>query len=67
MEGGKMFKYQMRKTFNSKRPDFRKVKPETTEEFLARGGKIKKIPLPSSLPSPLEVWRKRGKRELCEE
>jgi len=25
------------------------MEPETTEEFLARGGKIKKIPLPSLL------------------
>jgi hypothetical protein len=59
MEGARMFKYQKRKTFNSKRPDFRKVEPETTEEFLARGGRIKKIPL----PSPLEVWGKGVKRE----
>jgi hypothetical protein len=59
MEGEKMFKYPMRKTFNSKRPDFRKVEPETTEEFLSRGGKIKKIPLPSLL----DVWGKRVKRE----
>jgi len=58
-----MSKYQMKKTFYSKRPDFRKVDPETTEEFLARGGKIKKIPP----RSPLDVWGKRVKRELCEE
>jgi hypothetical protein len=57
-----MFKYQMRKTFNSKRPDFRKVELETTEEFLARGGKIKKIPLPSSL----DVWGKQVKREIID-
>jgi hypothetical protein len=57
-----MFKYQTRKTFNSKRPDFRKMEPETTEEFLARGGKIKKIPL----RSPLDAWGKRIKREFCE-
>jgi hypothetical protein len=63
MEGARMFKYQMKKTFYSKRPDFRKVDSETTEEFLARGGKIKKIPLPSHL----DVWGKRVKRELCEE
>jgi hypothetical protein len=60
MEGGKMFRYQMRKTFNSKRPDFRKMEPETTEEFLARGGKIKKIPPPSLS----DIWGKRAKREL---
>jgi hypothetical protein len=60
MEGAKMFKYQMMKTFNLKRPDFRKMEPETTEEFLARGGKIKKIPL----PSPSDIWGKRVKREL---
>jgi len=58
MEGARRFQYQMRKIFNSKRPDFQKI-PETTEEFLARGGKIKKIPL----PSPLDVWGKRVKRE----
>jgi hypothetical protein len=63
MEGARLFKYQMRETFNSKRPDFRKMEPETTEEFLARGGKIKKIPLPSLL----DVWGKRIKRELGEE
>jgi hypothetical protein len=57
-----MFKYQMRKTFNSKRPDFRKMEPETTKEFLARGGKIKKIPLPSSL----DVWGKQVKGELMD-
>jgi hypothetical protein len=57
-----MFKYQMRKTFNSKRPDFRKMEPETTKEFLARGGKIKKIPLPSSL----DVWGKQVKGELID-
>jgi hypothetical protein len=60
MEGEKMFKYQLRKPFNPKRADFRKIKPETTEEFLARGGKIKKIPL----PSPSDIWGKRVKREL---
>jgi hypothetical protein len=60
MAGGKMFNYQMRKPFKPKRPDFRKMEPETTEEFLARGGKIKKIP-PSS---PSDIWGKRAKREL---
>jgi len=55
-----MFKYQMRKTFNPKRPGFRKLEPETTEEFLARGGRIKKIPLPSFL----DIWGKRIKREV---
>jgi len=63
MEGAGMSKYQMKKTFYSKRPDFRKVDSETTEEFLARGGKIKKIPP----PFPLDAWGKRVKRELCEE
>jgi hypothetical protein len=63
MEGARMLKYQMKKTFYSKRPDFRKVDSETTEEFLSRGGKIKKIPP----PSPLDVWGKRVKRELFEE
>jgi len=53
----------MRKPFNSKRVDFRKVDPETIEEFLARGGKIQKIPL----PSPKDIWDKRDKRELLEE
>jgi hypothetical protein len=53
----------MRQTLNTKRPYFRKMEPETTEEFLARGGKIKKIPLPSLL----DVWGKRIKRELGEE
>jgi len=38
------------------------VELETTEEFLARGGKIEKIPLPSLL----EVWGKRVKRELID-
>jgi hypothetical protein len=63
MEGEKMFKFQMRKTFNSKRPDFRKVETETIEEFLARGGKIRKIPLPSLF----DIWGKQIKRELYEE
>jgi len=54
-----MFKFYMRKTFKSKRPDFRKREPETTEEFLARGGKIKKMPPPSLS----EVWGKRVKPE----
>jgi len=63
MEGGNLFKFHMRKIFNSKRADFRKVKPETIEEFLARGGKIKKIPQ----PSPKDIWDKRVKRELSEE
>jgi len=63
MEGAEMFKNQMRRIFNSKRPNFRKVELETMEEFLARGGKIKKIPL----PSPLDVLGKRVKREICEE
>jgi hypothetical protein len=63
MEGAEMFKFPMRKTFNSKRPNFRKVKLETTEEFLARGGKIKKIPL----LTPLDILGKRAKRELSEE
>ena len=63
MEGARMFKYQMREPFNFKRPDFRKVEPETTEEFLARGGKIKKIPLCSAL----DAWGKRIKREFGEE
>ena len=58
-----MFNYHMRKPFNSKRVDFRKVDPETIEEFLARGGKIQKIPL----PSPKDIWDKRDKRELLEE
>jgi hypothetical protein len=62
MEGAKMFKNQMRKIFKSKRPNFRKVELETTEEFLARGGKIEKIPLPSIL----DVWGKRVKRELID-
>ena len=57
-----MFRYPMRKAFKSKRPDFRKVEPETTEEFLARGGKIKKMPLPSLL----DVWGTRAKRELID-
>ena len=57
-----MFKYGMKRIFHSKRPDFRKMEPETTEEFLARGGKIEKIPLPSLL----EVWGKRAKRELID-
>jgi hypothetical protein len=58
-----MFKFQMRKAFNSQGADFRKVKPETIEEFLARGGKIKKIPQ----PSPKDIWDKRAKGELFEE
>jgi hypothetical protein len=53
-----MFKNQMSITFKPKRPDFRKRQPETTEEFLARGGKIKKIPLPSLS----DVWGKRVKQ-----
>jgi hypothetical protein len=63
MEGGNLFKFHMKKFFNSKRADFRKVEPETIEEFLARGGKIKKIPQ----PSPKDIWDKRVKRELSEE
>jgi hypothetical protein len=53
----------MRETFNSKRPDFRKVEPETTKEFLARGGKIKKIPSRSAL----DAWGKRIKHDFGEE
>jgi hypothetical protein len=63
MEGGNMFKYQMRKPFHSKRVDFRKVEPETIEEFLARGGKIKKIPQ----PSPKDIGGKWVKGELLGE
>jgi hypothetical protein len=63
MEGGKMFGFQMRKTFNSKRADFRKVKHETLEEFLARGGKIKKIPQ----ASPQAIWGGQFERELSQE
>jgi hypothetical protein len=62
MEGARMFRYPMRKTFKSKRPDFRKVELETTEEFLARGGKIEKIPLPSLS----DFWGKRAERELID-
>jgi len=35
------------------------MEPETTEEFLARGGKIKKMPPPSLS----DAWGKRVKRE----
>ncbi len=54
-----MFKYGMKRIFHSKRPDFHKMEPETIEEFLARGGKIKKMPPPSLS----EVWGKRVKPE----
>jgi hypothetical protein len=57
-----MPKFYLRKPFNSQRADFRKAKHETTEEFLARGGKIRKIPL----PSPKDIWDKEVKRELFE-
>ena len=63
MESGNMFKFHMRRAFHSKGADFRKVPPETIEEFLARGGKIKKIPQ----PSPKDIWGDRVKRELFEE
>jgi hypothetical protein len=62
MESGNMFKFYPRKTFNSKRADFREAKHETIEEFLARGGKISKIPQ----PSPKEFWDKGVKWELIE-
>jgi hypothetical protein len=62
LESGNMFKLYPRKSFNSKRADFRKAKHETTEEFLARGGKISKIPKPSLK----DVWDKGGKRGLFE-
>jgi hypothetical protein len=58
-----MFNQQIGKTFNSKRPDFRKVEHEKIEEFLARGGTIKKI----SLPSRSDVLGERVKQELYEE
>ena len=61
-KGAEMFKDQMRRTFHSKRPNFRKVELETIEEFLDRGGKIKKIPL----PSPLDILGKRVERELID-
>jgi len=60
MESGNMLNLYLRKTFNSKRADFRKAKHETIEEFLARGGKIKKIPQ----PSPKDIWNQGVKREL---
>jgi hypothetical protein len=63
MEGGNMSKFQMRKTFQTKGADYRKVAPETIEEFLARGGKIKKL----SQPSPKDIWGEQVKRELFEE
>jgi hypothetical protein len=63
MEGGNVSKFHMRKTFPTKGADYRKVAPETTEEFLARGGKIKKI----SQPLPKDIWGERVKQELFEE
>ena len=58
-----MFKFQMKKSFNFKRVDFRKVKHETLEEFLARGGKIKKIPEASAQA----IWGGKFERELSQE
>jgi hypothetical protein len=58
-----MSKFHMRKTSLSRGGDLRKVKPETTEEFLARGGKIMKIPQ----PWPKDVQGERIRRELLEE
>ncbi len=58
-----MYKIHMRRTFRSKQADLQKEKPETTEEFLARGGKIKKIPE----PWPKDIRGERVKREVLEE
>ena len=63
MEGGNLFKFHMRRTFNSKGADFRKVAPETIAEFLARGGKIEKIPQPLLK----NIWGDLVRRELFEE
>ncbi len=46
---------------NPQRPDLREWEAETIEEFLARGGKIKK------LPSVTDIWAKWIQRELLEE
>jgi len=52
-----------RRTFKFKGAGFRKAKPETIEEFLARGGKIRKIPQPSLR----DIWDKWVKRESFEQ
>jgi len=51
-------KIRINKNLNPDRPDLRGMKPETVQEFFARGGRLKK------LPSFMDIWNQWIRREF---